>query len=102
MRGRVSWEELVKLYEAVTGRIKSEKVLRVAARRMINLARSFNVREGISKKDDVLPKRFMEEPLSEGPSKGSVISQDELEKMLTEYYSLRGWDEQGVPIEKSS
>ncbi len=100
MRGRVSWEELVKLYEAVTGRIKSEEVLRVAAQRMINLARSFNVREGISKKDDVLPKRFMEEPFSEGNSAGIVISQDELEKMLTEYYSLRGWDEQGIPKQK--
>jgi aldehyde:ferredoxin oxidoreductase len=42
----------------------------------------------------------MEEPFSEGNSAGIVISQDELEKMLTEYYSLRGWDEQGIPKQK--
>ena len=54
----------------------------------------FNIRAGVSGKDDTLPKRFLETPMPEGPVKGQVF---ELDKMLPEYYRIRGWDEKGVP-----
>ncbi|MHB1651495.1 MAG: aldehyde ferredoxin oxidoreductase family protein [Desulfitobacteriaceae bacterium] len=59
--------------------------------RIVNLERAYNTREGLSRKDDSLPKRFTEEPLppESGPSAGSVV---ELEPMLDEYYEARGWD----------
>ena len=47
------------------------------------------MREGFSRRDDSLPERFTREPLPSGPFKGSVV---ELDLMLREYYSIRGWD----------
>jgi aldehyde:ferredoxin oxidoreductase len=71
----------------------SEEVLR-SGERINNLVRLFNLREGLTKGDDTLPKRFLSEPLKEGPSRDRVV---DLETMLKEYYFVRGWDEEGVP-----
>lgn len=68
--------------------------------RIINLERAFNVREGITRKDDTLPKRFLKEPLPKecGPSAGSIV---ELEPMLNEYYQEREWNEEtGIPTQR--
>ena len=61
--------------------------------RIWNLERLFNIREGFSSKDDVLPSRFSA-PLPEGSSRDRIVH---LDKMLPEYYSLRGWNEDGKP-----
>ncbi len=65
--------------------------------RVNNLVRLFNIREGLTKELDTLPKRFFEETLDEGLSKGRVV---ELEQLMEEYYSVRGWDSDGVPTEE--
>ena len=62
--------------------------------RVWNLERLYNLREGFTKADDILPPRLLEDPISEGPSKGWV---NKLEPMLSEYYRGRGWDENGIP-----
>jgi len=62
--------------------------------RIYNLERLFNIREGFSRKDDILPKRFLETPLQDGPSKGRVVPLDDL---IDEYYKVRNWDENGIP-----
>jgi aldehyde:ferredoxin oxidoreductase len=62
--------------------------------RIFNVERLFNLRAGLTAKDDTLPHRMLKEPVPSGPSQGHVV---ELEKMLPEYYRLRGWDDQGVP-----
>ncbi|MCJ7738319.1 MAG: aldehyde ferredoxin oxidoreductase C-terminal domain-containing protein [Anaerolineae bacterium] len=60
-----------------------------------NLQRCYNVLHGISRADDRLPRRFLEEPSPSGNAKGQVV---ELNLMLDEYYALRGWDvETGKP-----
>jgi aldehyde:ferredoxin oxidoreductase len=80
------------LMEAVTGLpFTPEEVLKVGER-VNNLARAFNVREGFTRADDTLPERLMTEPLKAGGSKGQVISREDLDQMLDEYYALRGWD----------
>ena len=61
--------------------------------RIWNLERLFNIREGFSSKDDTLPPRFSS-PLPEGGSRNRIVH---LDKMLPEYYSLRGWDKEGKP-----
>ncbi|MHA2185147.1 MAG: aldehyde ferredoxin oxidoreductase C-terminal domain-containing protein, partial [Promethearchaeota archaeon] len=61
--------------------------------RIYNLERIFNIREGLSKDDDILPPRFINEPLKEGFSKGYVVP---LEEMLEQYYFVRGWDKKGI------
>lgn len=61
-----------------------------AGTRIINLERMFGVREGITRKDDDLPRRFKETPLIEGDSSGTVVNTD---LMLDEYYAERGWNQ---------
>ena len=62
------------------------------------MMRAFMVREGFRRKDDKLPRRFMEEPIPRGPSKGMMISRENLDTMLDEYYTFRGWDlKTGIP-----
>ena len=63
-----------------------------AGERIWNLERMFNAGAGFTKADDTLPKRVMEEPAPSGAGKGKVA---ELDKMLPEYYELRGWTPDG-------
>jgi aldehyde:ferredoxin oxidoreductase len=66
--------------------------LNLIGERIWNMERDFNNRAGFTSKDDTLPKRLLTEPAKTGPAKGLVNG---LDKMLPEYYSLRGWDEGG-------
>ncbi len=75
---------------------KLDEMYRIA-QRICNLRRAFNIREGLSRKDDTLPPRFTREPMPEGPGKGKVAN---LELMLREYYQLRDWPN-GVPSRKA-
>jgi aldehyde:ferredoxin oxidoreductase len=87
-----------RLYTFATGIEIDEKAMWFAAERIINLERAFNVREGITRKDDTLPKRFTCEPLTEGASAGHLV---DLEPMLDEYYNARDWSIQtGIPHRK--
>jgi len=58
--------------------------------RVYNLARAFSVRDGLSRADDALPKRLLEEPLPEGAAQGHTVKK--LDQSLDVYYDLRGWD----------
>jgi aldehyde:ferredoxin oxidoreductase len=64
-----------------------------AGERIVNLQRAFSCREGLSRKDDILPKRLLT-PLPDGGAAGKAA---DLEFQLNEYYALRGWDENGIP-----
>jgi len=61
--------------------------------RIYNLTRLFNVREGISRKDDRLPERF-HKPREDT---GWFIDKGSFEKLLDMYYEARGWDQNGIP-----
>ena len=93
----VNFPNMAKYYTAVTGKPSSEEHLREIGRRIWNLTRSFNVREGFAKKDDTLPERMEKEPLPSGKTKGKSVPKADFEKMLAEYYRLWKWDEQGRP-----
>lgn len=80
------------LMEAVTGLVLTPEQVQQVGERVNNLARAFNVREGFTRADDTFPERLMTEPLKAGGSKGHRISRQDLDQMLDEYYSLRGWD----------
>jgi aldehyde:ferredoxin oxidoreductase len=66
--------------------------------RIWNLEREFNLRAGLTAKDDNLPKRLLTEAAKTGPAKGLV---NKLGEMLPEYYQLRGWSEDGVPTDET-
>ncbi len=65
--------------------------------RVNNLARAFNTLAGLTRADDDLPERLKTEPIPQGPAKGHMIPQADLDLMLDEYYEARGWTPDGVP-----
>ncbi|MCE5283616.1 MAG: aldehyde ferredoxin oxidoreductase family protein [Deltaproteobacteria bacterium] len=82
-------------YEAVnaaTGWNLTYEDARRIAERQWNMIRCCSAREGFTRNDDRLPVRFMEEPVPDGPMKGSVITRETLERLKDDYYTYRGWD----------
>ncbi len=94
MRFVLGPQAMLELYTAVTGRPLAEEEALEIAERINNLERLFNLREGLSRKDDTLPKRFLKEAMPTGASKGNTVP---LDQMLDEYYELMGWDNNGIP-----
>jgi len=101
----VSWDygptpptHLVEILNAVTGWDMTVDEWMKLGERVFNLCRMFNVREGMSRKDDTLPAR-VSESLPRGLTKGSVITKEDLNRMLDEYYELRSWTKDGIPTE---
>ena len=91
-------QDVVDLLESATGvDFGGVDALNRIGERIFTLERLFNLKAGLSAKDDTLPKRFLKEPMPEGPSKGQVFEQDQI---LPEYYRIRGWNQQGVPSKK--
>ena len=73
------------------------KFVRKAAERISHLRRAYNHRLGVTRKEETLPPRLLEEPMPTGPSKGGL---PDLDYMLDEYYEYRGCDrETGYPKE---
>ena len=70
---------------------------RLVGERAINQNRLFNLRCGLGRQDDALPGRFFKESLPRGRSAGRVLEPDKFQRMLSDYYQARGWDENGVP-----
>ena len=90
-------EPYAAMLRAVTGWDVTVEELERVGERIVNLERLFNVREGVRRRDDVLPWRVMHEPIPDGPSAGMYCPPEELDAMLDAYYRLRGWDADGVP-----
>jgi aldehyde:ferredoxin oxidoreductase len=90
--------ELIMLYEYATGWQLTSDDFRQAGERIYNLARAACIREGASRKDDILPERLTAQPIPEGPAEGMVNDPETLELMKDAYYDLRGWDrDTGIP-----
>jgi len=79
----VQWTEMVTLGE-----------------RIWNLEKLFNLKAGLTRDDDRLPTKC-HEPVLGATSQSAVIEPDRFEAMLDEYYSLRGWDSDGIPEERT-
>jgi len=97
----LSQDDYSKYFEAVTGEPVSKEDFRIIADRIETLIKMFNVREGFTRKDDTLPYRTLHEPLPDGPAKGQFIGEENLNRMLDEYYELREWDRLGIPKEET-
>jgi aldehyde:ferredoxin oxidoreductase len=72
-----------------------EKDIQEVGKRIIDIERIFNNREGISRKDDTLPKRYFDDKMPLKLSKGHQIDRKEFDKLISRYYKLRGWDMDG-------
>jgi aldehyde:ferredoxin oxidoreductase len=85
------------MLEAALGEAWDAAKLKQLGERVWNQIRLFNLREGFTRADDTLPKRFTEEPLPEGPFAGAKITLEDLDQLLDDYYAFRGWDKEGRP-----
>ncbi|HYH21858.1 MAG TPA: aldehyde ferredoxin oxidoreductase family protein [Azospirillum sp.] len=89
--------EYAELMTALTGIPYTADSFIEAGERIWNLERLWNMKAGLTAKDDTLPPRLLNEPIQTGASKGAV---SRLPEMLPLYYAARGWDAEGVPTKE--
>jgi aldehyde:ferredoxin oxidoreductase len=87
-RDLITWKDLQEIIQSSCGFSVNRKGLKTMASGIINLTRAFNQQEGVTKKEDKLPRRFFREVLGDT---GKTIQPQDLKVMLKEYYQLRGW-----------
>jgi aldehyde:ferredoxin oxidoreductase len=103
-------QQMADMFSAAIGKRVTEEELMQAGRRILTLEKCFNVREGATRADDVLPWRLMNEPLESlargqdvmKAAEGKATPEDftpinspaMLNRMLDEYYELHEWDKQ--------
>ena len=98
--GLMIGEELAAVVNWVTGWDLDKAGLETMGERIYCLERLINVGRGVSRKDDTLPYRVMNEPIPDGPAKGRFCSQADLDQMLDRYYELKGWSRDGIPTDE--
>lgn len=96
-------KDVAEMYRLVVGwEDMTPQELSTLAERVFTLTRCYNVREGVRREDDTLPHRLLYDPLPDGPGKGKIIGDATLNRMLDEYYQLRGWDQKtGIPTSQT-
>jgi aldehyde:ferredoxin oxidoreductase len=93
--GAVQAKTMMALLNVATGFNWSIEDLYAIGEKASNIERAFNVREGLRRSWDTLPKRLLEESLKSGPTVGQIV---ELETLLTDFYKICGWDiKTGIP-----
>ena len=92
-----NYRQVEELVCGVTGWNSTVYELMKVGERCLAMTRAFNIREGLGRKDDLLPQRFFT-PLPSGPLQGVGIDKDKFEQAKEIFYSMLGWDKiDGVP-----
>ncbi len=90
--------EMADLLAAVTGwNTSSHEIMRFGERRL-HLMRVYNLREGLTAEDDILPARFYEEPIRAGQWAGTRLDRAAFKQCVQTYYRMMGWDDAGRPL----
>ena len=97
VKGGMDPARTAELVSAATGWDWTADDLMHAGERLFNLKRLINLRLGVTSADDTLPRRFLTEPRPSGTAAGHL---PDLERMLKQYYELRGWDAEGEPTQE--
>lgn len=84
------------IYTAVGIKYSPDELKEIGTR-IVDLERMINIREGITRQDDTLPKRYFDDPIPLKQYKGEKINRREFENMLSRYYELRHWGYDGIP-----
>ena len=98
--GTINYDIMAELMTLITGREWTSEEMGEVGRRVINIARAFNQREGFNRAHDTVPKRIVKEALKSGPAAGQVIPQEAFEDMLDQYYEVMGWNKDGTMPEE--
>jgi aldehyde:ferredoxin oxidoreductase len=93
-------EPKTEIVKYVIGKDFSIDLLNVGER-VYNLERIILNREGVSRSDDILPQRLMTEKIPDGLAKGRIITPEIFNRMLNEYYYVRGWSLNGYVTENT-
>jgi aldehyde:ferredoxin oxidoreductase len=93
-------EELVPVLNASTGfDYTTESLMHIGAR-LTHLARRYNLRNGRTHNDDILPERFFKDTSCAGFLRGKVLDKVFFNDLVQKYYKIRGWTEKGEPTEQ--
>jgi len=93
-RDLYQWDKLGEIIRGTTGLSLDVEGMRKVAAAVVDATRRFNIREGLTREDDYLPKRLLTEAL---PETGNLITVEQMLQLLQDYYQARGWDEEGTP-----
>ena len=92
----VDYSWMKKLIHCVSGWEFKEIDLMEIGKRVIDIERMFNNRQGISRLQDTLPKRYFDDPMPFNIAKGHHIDRKEFDNLLSRYYELRNWTNDGM------
>ena len=98
--GTISYDIMAELLTLVTGREWTPEEMGEVGRRVLNIGRAFNQREGFNRAHDTVPKRVIKDALKSGPAAGQVIPPEAFEDMLDQYYEVMGWNKDGTMPEE--
>ena len=90
-------EDHLRLIEYAAGIPMDEEKAMNAAKRTGIMTRAFNVMTGVSRKDDTIHHRFFEKP---SDTEEPIIDREKFDEMISRYYKLRAWNEEGIPSAK--
>ena len=95
-----SYQQIVDLISGATGWETNMWELMRSAERGVTLAKVFNMREGLTRADDTLPYRAMNEGHYHGKVNEKPVSKEELRQAITTFYGMMGWDQKtGKPLD---
>jgi len=93
-----NFQNIAEMLSLVTGYNYTPEQVVETAERIVTLTRLINVKMGVDRSKDQLPRKLYEPVEFEG--KEYRLEREEVEKALDMYYELRGWDERGIPKEE--
>lgn len=93
-------EELVPVLNAATGSKYTPQSLLEVGTKLTHLARRYNLRNGRTHKDDILPERFFKDTSCAGFMRGKVLDKEFFKGLIQQYYAIRGWTEKGEPTDQ--
>jgi aldehyde:ferredoxin oxidoreductase len=93
-RDLMTWEDYSEALYLLTGIEKNKNDFVKIANNIVTLGRWYNINNGLTAADDLLPERFYTEPLDPD---GSMLSKFEYRDEISKYYSLRNWSHYGIP-----
>ncbi|MCP4221147.1 MAG: aldehyde ferredoxin oxidoreductase family protein [bacterium] len=95
------FDRLGPILEKMTGLSFTPDDFMTLGEKISNLTRLYSIKNGRTRQDDTLPRRFFEEEHKAGIFEGGKLTKEDFDKWLDMYYHTRGWDKNGVPADET-